>query len=65
MFYGNMTQAEIGEQLAISQMHVSRLLSQALTYLRERILGSDPAPSVAGPSAQRQPASRSAACAPR
>ena len=37
-FYGNMTQAEIGDQLGISQMHVSRLLADALGYLRERIL---------------------------
>src|SRR5215470_14118156 len=37
-FYGNMTQAEIGEQLGISQMHVSRLLAEALGYLRERLL---------------------------
>jgi RNA polymerase sigma-B factor len=37
-FYGNMTQAEIGEQLGISQMHVSRLLAHALGYLRDRIL---------------------------
>jgi RNA polymerase sigma-B factor len=36
-FYGNMTQAQIGEQLGISQMHVSRLLARALGYLRERI----------------------------
>jgi RNA polymerase sigma-B factor len=34
-FYGNMTQAEIGERLGISQMHVSRLLASALGYLRE------------------------------
>src|SRR5215470_10453864 len=27
-FYGNMTQAEIGQQLGISQMHVSRLLAE-------------------------------------
>jgi RNA polymerase sigma-B factor len=39
-FYGNMTQAEIGSQLNISQMHVSRLLAEALGYLRERIAGS-------------------------
>jgi RNA polymerase sigma-B factor len=38
-FYGNLTQAEIGERLGISQMHVSRLLARALTYLRERLLG--------------------------
>ncbi len=40
-FYGNMTQAEIGERLGISQMHVSRLLAGALSYLRERVLGQD------------------------
>ena len=33
-FYGNMNQAEIGEQLGISQMHVSRLLARALSHLR-------------------------------
>ena len=38
-FYGNMTQAEIGERLGISQMHVSRLLARALRYLRDRLLG--------------------------
>ncbi|HEX6930685.1 MAG TPA: SigB/SigF/SigG family RNA polymerase sigma factor [Streptosporangiaceae bacterium] len=37
-FYGNMTQAEIGKHLGISQMHVSRLLAEALAYLRERLL---------------------------
>jgi RNA polymerase sigma-B factor len=37
-FYGNMTQAEIGDRLGVSQMHVSRLLNHALGYLRERIL---------------------------
>jgi RNA polymerase sigma-B factor len=36
-FYGNMTQAEIGDKLGISQMHVSRLLRRALGYLRERL----------------------------
>jgi RNA polymerase sigma-B factor len=40
-FYGEMTQAEIGRTLGISQMHVSRLLAHALGYLRERILGLD------------------------
>ena len=33
-----MTQAEIGQQLGISQMHVSRLLSHALGHLRQRLL---------------------------
>ncbi|HUJ08188.1 MAG TPA: SigB/SigF/SigG family RNA polymerase sigma factor [Streptosporangiaceae bacterium] len=37
-FYGNMTQAEIGKQLGISQMHVSRLLTEALGYLRDCLL---------------------------
>jgi RNA polymerase sigma-B factor len=37
-FYGNMSQAEIGGQLGVSQMHVSRLLAHALAYLRDRIL---------------------------
>jgi len=37
-FYGNMTQAEIGKHLGISQMHVSRLLADALDYLRQRLL---------------------------
>ena len=35
-FYGNLTQAEIGARLGISQMHVSRLLARALTHLRSR-----------------------------
>jgi RNA polymerase sigma-B factor len=40
-FYGNLTQAEIGASLGISQMHVSRLLSRALTHLRGRLLDAD------------------------
>jgi RNA polymerase sigma-B factor len=42
-FYGNLTQAEIGEQLGISQMHVSRLLARALSHLRARLLDLTPA----------------------
>jgi len=45
-FYGDMTQAEIGQHLGISQMHVSRLLAHALTHLRQRLLGPDPAPQL-------------------
>jgi len=37
-FYGNLTQAEIGTRLGISQMHVSRLLTRALGHLRSRLL---------------------------
>jgi RNA polymerase sigma-B factor len=44
-FYGDMTQAEIGSKLGISQMHVSRLLAHSLTYLRGRILGPELAAS--------------------
>jgi RNA polymerase sigma-B factor len=38
-FYGNLTQAEIGDRLGISQLHVSRLLDRALAYLRARLTG--------------------------
>jgi RNA polymerase sigma-B factor len=49
-FYGDMTQADIGSKLGISQMHVSRLLAHALAFLRERILApqdDDGAPELA------------------
>jgi RNA polymerase sigma-B factor len=36
-FYGNLTQSEIGARLGISQMHVSRLLSRSLDYLRGKL----------------------------
>ena len=38
-FYGNLTQAQIAEQLGISQMHVSRLLARSLATLRRQIVG--------------------------
>ncbi|MCA2218800.1 SigB/SigF/SigG family RNA polymerase sigma factor [Jidongwangia harbinensis] len=41
-FYGNRTQAEIAAELGISQMHVSRLLSRALGWLREAMLSDNP-----------------------
>jgi RNA polymerase sigma-B factor len=53
-FYGNMTQAEIGERLGISQMHVSRLLEAALSRLRDCLTG------VAGRSRTPRPRRRSA-----
>jgi RNA polymerase sigma-B factor len=37
-FRGGMTQTQIGQQLSISQMHVSRLRAHALSYLRSRLL---------------------------
>jgi RNA polymerase sigma-B factor len=42
-FYDGMIQDEIGQQLGISQMQVSRLLGHALGYLRPRLLGLDEA----------------------
>jgi RNA polymerase sigma-B factor len=44
-FYGNMTQSEIGEHLGISQMHVSRLLAGALSFLRRRLVERTPVPA--------------------
>jgi RNA polymerase sigma-B factor len=37
-FHGNLTQAEIGRRIGVSQMRVSRLLSHALDYLRLLLL---------------------------
>jgi RNA polymerase sigma-B factor len=36
-FFGDMTQTQIAEQIGVSQMHVSRLLSQTLARLREQL----------------------------
>ena len=36
-FYGNLTQSQIAEQIGISQMHVSRLLTKALAKLRTEL----------------------------
>ncbi|MDL4817421.1 RNA polymerase sigma factor SigF [Actinomadura opuntiae] len=38
-FFGNKTQSQIAEELGISQMHVSRLLSKTLQHLREQMYG--------------------------
>ncbi|WIM99465.1 sigma-70 family RNA polymerase sigma factor [Actinoplanes oblitus] len=46
-FWGNLSQVEIADELGISQMHVSRLLSRTLTWLREAML-SDAAPPWSG-----------------
>jgi RNA polymerase sigma-B factor len=40
-FTANMTQSQIGDELGISQMHVSRLLSRTLGRLRESLLVED------------------------
>jgi RNA polymerase sigma-B factor len=44
-FADDMTQAQIGQQLGISQMHVSRLSTHALGYLRQRVLGLQERPA--------------------
>ena len=50
-FYGNKTQSQIAEELGISQMHVSRLLTRALTWLREAMLSDVPPPWDGAPDA--------------
>ncbi len=37
-FYENMTQAQIAEQIGVSQMHVSRLLAKSLAQLRSGLV---------------------------
>ena len=39
-FYGNLTQSQIADQIGVSQMHVSRLLTRALTKLRGQLDGT-------------------------
>lgn len=41
-FFNDMTQSEIAEAVGVSQMHVSRLLAQALDTLRERSMPAAP-----------------------
>ncbi|MFD0375213.1 sigma-70 family RNA polymerase sigma factor, partial [Streptomyces sp. NPDC127112] len=38
-FFANMTQSQIGEEVGISQMHVSRLLTRTLAQLRTGLIG--------------------------
>ncbi len=40
-FFRGLTQSQIAEELGISQMHVSRLLSRTLAHLREQLLTED------------------------
>jgi RNA polymerase sigma-B factor len=53
-FYRDMTQTQIGQQLGLSQMHVSRLIARALGYLRLRLLDQQDRPvSAAAPVRKR------------
>ena len=54
-FRGGMTQREIGQQLRISQMHVSRLRAHALSYLRSRLFDLESTRASAGPAVAPQP----------
>jgi RNA polymerase sigma-B factor len=54
-FRGGMTQAQIGQRLCISQMHVSRLRTHALGYLRSRLLDLEGTGTYAGPALAPQP----------
>jgi RNA polymerase sigma-B factor len=47
-FYGDMTQTQVGQQLGISQMQVSRLLAHALGYLRPRVTGIPASRTISG-----------------
>ena len=49
-FHQDMTQAQIGQQLGISQIHVSRLSAHALGYLRQRLLSQHKHASTASPA---------------
>jgi len=60
-FADDMTQAQIGQQLGISQMHVSRLSTHALGYLRQRVHGPQECP--AGLTAGRPVNARASAAA--
>jgi RNA polymerase sigma-B factor len=40
-FFGNLTQAEIAKTVGVSQMHVSRLLTQSLHRLRDALLDEE------------------------
>jgi RNA polymerase sigma-B factor len=64
-FYGNMTQAEIGDRLGISQMHVSRLLARALRYLRDCLLGDEEAVAATQPGRARSRAAPAAGPRPQ
>jgi RNA polymerase sigma-B factor len=47
-FFGNLTQAQIAAEFNVSQMHVSRLLTRVLTWLRAAMLSDVSPPWIAG-----------------
>jgi RNA polymerase sigma-B factor len=49
-FYDEMTQARIAAEIGVTQMHVSRLLRQALTQLRVGLLAAADDPAAARPA---------------
>jgi RNA polymerase sigma-B factor len=50
-FYGNLNQAQIAAACGISQMHVSRLLTRALDWLRASLMSDRPQPWLPGDEA--------------
>ena len=46
-FFKNMTQSQIAEEIGVSQMHVSRLLSRTLEQLRTSLEARTPRPDPA------------------
>jgi RNA polymerase sigma-B factor len=48
-FYDDMTQAQIGTEIGVSQMHVSRLLKQTLAYLQDGMTASGASGPVPAP----------------
>ncbi|MEV4647450.1 SigB/SigF/SigG family RNA polymerase sigma factor [Saccharopolyspora sp. NPDC049357] len=48
-FFRGMTQTQIADQVGISQMHVSRLLSRTLVWLRQRLEDDAPTPQPTEP----------------
>jgi predicted DNA-binding protein (UPF0251 family) len=56
-FYANMTQSQIAQQVGVSQMQISRLLTAILTHLREAMSNDQPpcAAPAAGTGSRRRP----------